>query len=289
MDWDDYRYFAALARAGSVRGAADDLGVNPSTVTRRLEHLESELGVALFLRTGRGMNITTEGVEVAQRVDEIGNHFRLLETSIKGRENQLAGSISITIPDIIANNFLIGDLAPFLEMYPEIELTLLPRFRDPARQSEVDVRINLTDDPPEWMIGRRLGRFGLAAYGAPEYLQERGTGATATWVGWPPGNEIAGHYNQLRARYFPEIAATLNIDQVEMQRSALLARLGIGILPTFIGDADSRLVQIDTMPVQESPSVWILTHPNARSTRRIQIFLEYLREIFSDRQEQIFV
>ena len=76
MDWDDYRYFAALAEAGSVRGAANELGVNASTVTRRLESLETALGVSLFKRTGRGLNITTEGVEVAQRLDEVAKQLR---------------------------------------------------------------------------------------------------------------------------------------------------------------------------------------------------------------------
>ena len=284
MDWDDYRYFSALAQNGSVRGAAKQLAVNPSTVTRRLEHLEDDLGVALFIRTGRAMKITTEGVEVAQRVDEISRQFRLLHASVKGKDKKLAGDIRISVPDILANSFLLGDLARFLDMYEEIELTVVPSYQPVNDELDVDVRLSVTDDPPEWMVGRRLGRIGLAAYASKSAEKD-----SDTWVSWATSPALLARYTELRHEYFAHTSRVLKCDQVEMQRSALRAGMGIGILPVFVGDADPDLARLEIMPVQESPSLWVLTHPNARSTRRIQVFLEYLREIFVNHQEEVFV
>lgn len=289
MDWDDYRYFSAIARAGSVRGAALEMGVNASTVTRRLERLETDLGTALFLRTGKGLNITTEGVEVSQRVDDVAQQLRLLEASLKGKDSELSGRITVSVPDVLANSFWIGDLAPFIDMYREIELSLLPSIRPLPHPDEVDVRISVTDEPPEWMIGRRLGRIGLAAYASPTYLASKYQSSGPTWVTWSSAGEMSTSYAALQQRFFPNIDHFLNCDQVEMQRAALRADVGIGILPIFVGEADPGLQRLDDMPVQESPSLWVLTHPNARSTRKIQVFLAYLREIFANRQGEVFV
>lgn len=291
MEWDDFRYFDAVARRGSVRGAAEQLGVNASTVTRRLERLEEELGAVLFLRTGQRLNITTEGVEVAQRVEEIGRHFRMLETSLKGRDQRLAGPIRVSVPDVLAVNFLLQDLAPFADMYPEIELELLPRYQPiDLTTHDVDVVVRATEEPPDIMVGRRLAGLSLAAYATPEFLQTHSLNGEARvpWVDWATPSEVMYRYADIRERYFPQAQVHIRCDQVEMQRASICAHLGMGLLPIFVGETDPRLIRVGDMPAQSSPTLWLLTHPDARSVRRIQVFLEFLRDVFMNRAEELF-
>ena len=167
MNWDDFRYFAAVARTGSVRGAAQQLGVNPSTVTRRVEALETDLGVLLFTRSAKGLHITPEGADVVQQVDQVGEQLREIESNLKGRDQRLEGRIRVAVPDVLAVSFLLADLAPFTEAYPAIDLELMPGYQNPdLRAGEMDVALVATDHPPEDMVGRPLSRVALAAYGS---------------------------------------------------------------------------------------------------------------------------
>lgn len=291
MDWDDYRYFDAVASRGSVRAAAEALGVNASTVTRRLERLEESLGTALFLRAGQRLNITTAGIDVAQQVERIARQFDDIQSSMQGRDQRLAGSIRIAVPDVLAVNFLLADLVPFADLYPDVQLELIPRYQSVDLASdEVDVVVRATEYPPENMVGRRLAGLAVAAYATPEFLVLHDLQGLepVPWVDWAAPNELLARNAMLRESYFPNGRVHIRCDQIEMQRASICAHLGMGILPVFVGDADPRLQRIDLMPMQSSVTLWMLTHPNARSVRRIQIFLEYLREIFVKRAMELF-
>ena len=105
MDWDDYKYFSALAATRSVRAAAEQLGVNPSTVSRRLEHFEQRLGVQLFTRSQRGLTITPEGAEVIARVNEIAADLGNIEGKLVGQDQRLSGLVRVVIPEVIALSY----------------------------------------------------------------------------------------------------------------------------------------------------------------------------------------
>lgn len=286
VDWDDYRYFAAIAQHGSVRGAAQGLGVNASTVTRRLEQLETTLGVSLFKRSNRGLAITTEGVEVAQLTEQIAAKFRAMEAAIQGRDQRVAGRIRVVVPDALATRLLLPELSVFTESYPDIDLQLMPGYQaqDPGAlvASDVaDIVIRATDHPPEAMIGRRIARVALAAFASHEFIARYDEGripATSPWVDWTGSGEIARRYQELRATHFPDVKVAIRCDQIEMQRAALQSSIGIGLLPCFVGNADSRLVRLKQMPIVAGPTLWVLTHPASRSVRRIQLCLAFLRD-----------
>ena len=286
VDWDDYRFFSEIAEHGSVRGAAGALGVNASTVTRRLEQLEDNLGVSLFKRSNRGLSITTEGVEVAQRTEQIAAQFRIMEAAIKGRDQRIAGRIRIVVPDILATRLLLPDLSVFTELYPDIDLELMPGYQalDPSvvvASDAADIIVRATDNPPETMIGRRIGPIALAGYASREFAerhQDLDVTSGLPWVDWAGPGEVAQQYENLRERYFPGVKVAIRCDQIEMQRAALLSNIGMGILPCLVGNSDSRLVRLQQMPVMAGPNLWVLTHPASRSVRRIQLFLAFLRD-----------
>lgn len=289
MDWDAFRFFRVIAQQGSVRGAASELGVNPSTVSRRLENLEAELGVHLFTRSPGGFKITTEGVEVAQRTDHIAHEFRLLEASLKGRDQKLQGHITVVLPTELGQLLLFDELAAFTALYPDIELNLLPESRDPSvLRGEVHVIVRATDAPPETMIGRRLMPLGLAAYGTPELVQLFEDARTSLkWVEGISPNEMHEISGKLREHYFADVRVQLRLDEWPMRQAALRAGLGVGILPCLLGEQDDTLRRLPNMPVQPGPRLWLLTHPEQRSVRRVQVFLEFLREVLMNQIDVI--
>lgn len=293
MDWDDYRIFAAVVAQGSVRGAAQTLGVNASTVTRRLDQLEAKLGVSLLIRSTRGLTITTEGVDVAQRVEAIDALINQLEIEVKGRDQRMSGRIRIALPDVLATHLLLPEFAGFTALYPDINLELLPGYQHIDLESaKVDIAIRATNDPPETMVGRRIGPIAVGAYasGASDHAGfDAARIKGAAWVDWADTSEVSARYAYLRDQYFPDVKVAIRCDQIEMQRAAILANIGIGILPCFVGDADRRLVRLDVMPVEVVADLWVLTHPASRSVRRIQVLLAFLRDTLAGQAETLAV
>ncbi|NJN51681.1 MAG: LysR family transcriptional regulator [Gammaproteobacteria bacterium] len=125
MDWDDLKVFTALARSGSVRGAAAVLRVHHSTVTRRLEQFETLLGVRLFDRTPDGLKLSEHGAAVIGRADRIEGQIEAIERDLFGRDERLAGSVKITFPDALGVGFLMREMAEFSTRYPDVGIEFL--------------------------------------------------------------------------------------------------------------------------------------------------------------------
>ena len=281
LDWDDLRYFSALAEHKSVRGAAPALGVNPSTVTRRLEQLESNLGVRFFIRTAQGLKITREGTLVAERVRALADDVRELEVELGGLDQRLAGRVRCAVPDALAADFVITELGAFAARYPDIEVELVPGYQElDLSRGEVDIAIRGTETPPQDMIGRPLGRVALAAYGSHGFLASQGTAGAPPWIEWAARGEVMDLYARLRAQHFPTARVILRCDQILMHHAAVRADMGLAILPCFLAEGDERLQRVDDMPVLEGPMLWLLTHPDLRTAARVQVLMEFLRESF---------
>ena len=301
MNWDDYRFFAAVARAGSVRGAAIELQVNPSTVTRRLEALESRLGVMLFLRTNTGLQITAEGADVARQIDTLGGQLNQLDAQLQGLNQRLQGKIRLAVPDVLAVSFVLADLAQFCEQYDEIELEIIPVHGNlDIANADVDVAVLATETPPDTMVGRPLYQVAVAAYGSRKYITEHdaldtspGNDRSLAWIDWAARGEVMNFYASLRQRYFPQSRVRIRCDQVFMQQTCIRVHMGVGLLPCYLSadqaqwPESEQLLRLPQMPVQKSPTLWLLTHPELRNARRVQLLVSFLRDIFSTRQQAL--
>src|SRR5947209_12521110 len=120
IDWDDVRYFLAVARGGSVRAAAERLGVNHSTVLRRIAQLEGRLGAHMFEKLPSGYRLTAAGEEVLEFADQIEASSHLLETRVFGRDQSVRGLLRMTLAPTLATHLLMPDLTGFEGRYPAI-------------------------------------------------------------------------------------------------------------------------------------------------------------------------
>ncbi len=312
MDWDDFKYFTAVAHSGSVRKAAGQLGVHASTVTRRLDQFERRLGVRLFTRTYSGLQITPEGAEVIQQVDEVAAELSEIQRRLQYRDADMAGTLRITIADVFAENLLTHDFADFIARYPEVQLEFIPAYRDPdLDRHEVDLVIRVTDNPPDHLVGRRLGKVLAAVYGSRHYLGEHdpwtkprnclwietnlvtsvvagaGTSAVKGMVAGPGTDAGTSLEASVKMQHFATLPAGPRSSSLMLQLAAIRGDMGIGILPCALGDPDPELTRLPGIGPLELPDVWMLIHPDLRNLKRLQALLEFLQQTFRDNQERL--
>src|SRR5271170_6177524 len=186
IDWDDVRYFLAVARGGSVRAAAERLGVNHSTVLRRIAQLEQRLGAQMFEKLPSGYRLTDAGGEILQFAEQMEASSNRLETRVFGRDQGVRGLLRVTLAQPLATHLLMPDFAEFARLHPEIEMEILS-IGEPVNLTnrEADVAIRVVYDRktlplnlhsmkgPELFGGVYMSRDLLAAWraGAPDRIR----------------------------------------------------------------------------------------------------------------------
>jgi DNA-binding transcriptional LysR family regulator len=166
LSWDDFRYVKAIADARSLSAAATDLGVNHSTVFRRLGQIEQELGSRLFERGRAGYALTACGEEMVQLAERMGEHIVNFERKVSGHDLRPSGELRITTSDLVLRHILVDPLVRFRRTYPEIALELLVSnqlFNLSKRDADVAVRAVYT--APEGLVGDKIANVGWAVFG----------------------------------------------------------------------------------------------------------------------------
>lgn len=276
-NWDDLRFFLAVARKGSVRGAAALLGVNHSTVSRRIDGFEKRLDARLFERLPSGYFITGAGEEMLHAATRIEKEVDTIGRRVVGRDARLSGLLRVTLHGSLAQKLLMPDLAAFGAAYPEIELALVlsHSMADLARR-EADVAIRISNEPPESLVGRRILKYANAIYASHDYLAARDLtdhGAGLNWVGW---SDTVPDPQWVRESPFPKAPARNRITEPMAQMEAARAGMGLAMLPCFIGDTEPGLRRVLPRVTMPSRDIWILTHEDLRRTARVRQFIDFM-------------
>lgn len=280
-NWDDYRFFVTLVQAGSVRASADRLGVNPSTVTRRLEGMESRLGVKLFVRSHSGLTLTADGDELHTRLEPLAADLGDLEATLASRGDEVAGTIRLTIPDVMAI-VLMPELVGYAAAHPRVRLEFIPNYRElDLTRGEADMAIRVTDHPPENLIGRQLGQSRLGVYGGRDYLARHDPLVEPESARWIESGFENARAPGFKNQYFARVPPGVRCNSVLLQQAAVAANMGISLLPCALGDADTRLERVGELEALEAQSIWLLFHPDLRGVARIQSLSSHLQAVFS--------
>jgi DNA-binding transcriptional LysR family regulator len=278
IDWDDVRYFLAVARGGSVRAAAERLGVNHSTVLRRIAQLEERLGAHVFEKLPSGYRLTGAGEEILEFADQMEAASNLLERRIFGRDQSVRGLLRVTMAPPLATHLLMPDFAEFARLYPEVEMEILPS-DEPVnltnREADVAIRVvyNRNSLPlnlhglkgPELFGGVYMSRDLLAAWRA---------GATNR-IRWIVKNNH-GIQDWAREGEVPTTEVPLRTTHDGAQLAALRQGLGMATLPCFVGDPDPSLVRVPGTASHMHGTLWLLTQSDAHKTKRVRLFTEFV-------------
>ncbi len=241
MNWDDTRLFLALARSGSARATAVEQGVSHSTVTRRVDQLESDLGVRLFDRDVRGYRLTGAGELMLKSAVRAEDALLTAERQLQGRDAQLTGEIRLATSNIIAMYLIMDDLVEFTRLYPDIDLNVMISYDSldlSRREADVAIRImRLGSSPPEDLVGRKLVTIKNCYYASDAYLAENDPGradSDARWIGW---DDIERFPAWVKTSPFPNLPVYGRMNDVMLQAEAARCGLGLTVLPCFFGDS----------------------------------------------------
>ena len=278
MDWDDLRYVLAIARAAGLSPAAKALGVNASSVYRRLEALESRLEVRLFERLRSGYRLTEAGEALAEAAARMEGEALAVERRVLGTDIKLEGHIRLSTSEALALYVLPQHLAEFRSTYPGVSLNLSANNQmvDLTRR-DADVVIRATATPPDHLVGRSVGRIGFASYAAPAYFDAQGRGRPLADYDWLGYDGQLAHIRQASwiNAHVPASRQHLHFDSLGAALESVALGLGCGALPCFAVDGDPRFERLPGSYVATDVEVWVLTHPDLRKSARIRACLQF--------------
>ena len=282
-DWNDLRLVLAVARAGSLTGAAEILRVNHSTAFRRLGALEDRLGVRLFERLPGGSYLpTAAGERAAAAAERVETETTSLGRDIAGQDVRLTGRLRVTSSETLAFRLLTSAIGHFRQVHPGItvELVIDNRVLNLSRR-EADIALRVMRPSESDLYGRKLSEVAWTVY-APRALIDR-TGADLSAlsdlpvIGWEEGVRGINAADWLN-RHAPEAAVVYRTNSVVNQLVAARAGLGAAVLPCYLGDPEPDLVRLlDPVP-ELSRELWIVTHIDLRRTARVRAFLDIVGE-----------
>jgi molybdate transport repressor ModE-like protein len=289
LDWNDVALVLAIGRSGSLSGAARELGLNHSTVFRKLNALEDTTGVRFFERLPGGYVMTESGeatVRVAERID---NEMNALGREILGRDMRLQGKIRMTAPEGLAATLLPALLAEFHHENPGVTVDLFVSSSplDLTRR-EADLALRVTRNPPDASLGRKICDFGNGFYASRTYLEQHGDRPLSeyAWVmsDGPVEYVIAAVWKN---RADAEQRIVFSGSSIIASTQAARAGMGVVCLPCFLGDPDPALIRLPDAPGAMMSELWALTHPDLRNTARVKALMTYLYEALG-RQRDLF-
>ncbi len=277
MDWDHLRFVLAVARAGTLAGAARRLGVDQTTVSRRLAAAELFLGARLFERVEGTLRPTAAGERAIARAARIEEEVKALEAGIDDGDATAAGVVRLTAVPILVNRLLVPALRHLQAAHPRIQLELVAEPKNLSlTRREADMALRLAR--PERggsALTRRIGRLGYAAYGprglAPEDLP---------WIGYEEGQRHLPQARWLADTAEGGLPAPLLVNDAEALVGAVEAGLGRSLLPCCIAEGNDRLERL-APEIALSREVWLLAHHELRRHGRIQAVIAWLEELFA--------
>ena len=282
MDWDNLRFFLAVARKGSIRAASTVLAVNHSTVARRITAFENKLGVRLFERLPNGYVLTPTGEEMMRSAQHIEDEIVKLDRQVIGRDAQLNGVLRVTMPTALATHLLMPDISAFTKIYPSIQLELA--FSDEEfnlRKREADIAIRFTPNPPDYLVGRRILDPAKGVYASHDYLlgkEHEKHPENLQWIAWEDSPAPAQKAKESRYALSP---IAHYADNLLAQLEAVKSGMGIALLPCFLADTIPSLERLELLSsASNCGALWILTHEDLRATARIRAFIDFMIEAF---------
>lgn len=291
INWSDLEFVLAVANQGSLAAAAKALGVNHSTVLRRVQVFEEAQAVRLFDRLPTGYSLTPAGEIILSAARSIADMVGELEGRISGQDLRLAGMLRITTTDTIMASILPPVLAAFRKQNPavKLEVSIGSEIANLAKR-EADLAIRVATAPPEALIGRRISRVAMAIYSASSDAAEQAPLSALlleNWAGLSDGFDDTPVGRWIRANV-PEDRIVLRTDGLLSLGQASAAGVGLAPLPVYLGDSMPGLRRVSPIVhLKPEPGLWILSHADLKRTTRVRAFVEFAAAAFAAERDRL--
>ncbi len=278
MSWDDLRFVLALARAGSLLGAAKSLGVDHTTVGRRVEAAEAALRVRLFTRTTAGVTATADAERLLAPIRQVEEAVLSVERVAHAQGANLTGTVRVTAPETFGASYLAPIVSAFGRQHPGlvVELVASGEVLDLGRQ-KAQLAVRNFRSKQQNLVVRRAAQVAYGLYGAESYLAHRPVKSKDALkdhpiLGSPEEDAIESAW--LRRLHPRAEASFVSVSSIALL-SAARAGAGLAVLPRYLGDAEPTLRRVP-MPNEPVESMWLTIHRDLKETPRVRALFEAL-------------
>ena len=280
LDWEDVRYFVALARHGTLSASARALRVNHATVARRIASLETLIGRALFDRRAEGYVLTAEGkavLEEASAMDEAA--MSILRR--RDARTELNGLVRLAAGRVLAERFLIDRLRAFHERFPAIDLEVIGGSRVVSlAKREADVALRYGSPKDSELVARRVATISFGLYASPGYRDKLNAGQPPAFIGFDLESDFIAEAKWL-ARRFGDQRFSFRTNSQTTQAAAARAGYGVALLPRYlVATHEPDLVEVSMGGRLPDRDVWLLVRRNLKDVPRVRAVTDYLVEVF---------
>lgn len=280
-DWSDLQTFQAVAQAGSLGGAARALGVNHSTVLRRLAALESALGSRLFDRLPSGYALTAAGNELAEDLGGVAEQVDAAQRRLLGLDAEVRGAVKLACSDVVVESLLLPLLAQFRRLHPalRVQVVIGQPYTGLSRQ-EADLALRSADRAPASLIARHVGDLESVLCASRDYVAAAGSGlplAQHRWVAPDPVLALGLLDAWLREQVPPD-RIVMRIDSLVGMADAVAAGFGVGLLPRALLARRPQLVALAPPDPALARPLWLLLHPDAQRIARVRALADFLHD-----------
>jgi DNA-binding transcriptional LysR family regulator len=286
MNWDDLKVVLAVSRCGTLSGAAVQLKIQHTTVSRRIKSLEKKLGTNLVRRNKGVYELTKAGIKIRDAALKIETEITSIDGTVIEKDAPLSGPLRVTTINSMASSILMPMFSAFSKKHPLIELHIMVSNTTASLTNrEADIAIRLSNSPAEMLIGKRVLTVSSTLYGSTDYLAEqRRNGNDLNWL----GVTCCGFHKSWTRESCTERVHQFNCDDALLTVAALREGLGISYLPCFTGDTEPLLERYCDPDEKFDLGLWVLIHPESKSNARILAFRDFITTAIEE-QHDLFV
>ena len=281
--WDDARVFLAIARSGTLSGAAHALRMGVATVSRRLDRLEAALGLPLFSRHQQGYRLTDDGEALLERAEAL-EHAGLAFGEAGQQRGQVAGTVRLATAENLANPLIIPSLPTLFAQHPELRVELVTGVQTVnLHRRDADLAVRMVKPDAGNLTIKRLGTLGFGLYGARTYVDTRQAGTDVAnfdqddFIGWSESN---GHLPAARwmTRMLRGRPCRLETGTLAAQLAAARAGMGLAVLPHFLARQTDLVCLLPELGVDQP--IWLVLHSDLAHSRRVRAVADHLIALF---------
>jgi len=279
IDAADLETVLAMVRTGTLVGASERLGVDASTVFRSLQRIERGLGQPLFERSRSGYLATELAQSLSGHAEQLEVVLESARSAAQLRPEQVSGTVRITTTDTVLHGLLAPALKELQALHPLLayELHTGNELASLTRR-DADIAVRATKRPPQHLVGKQVGPLRVAMFApkkGPIKRYEDVEAGKALWIA--PDDALPEHPSVVwRRKYFPKVVPSYRVNSILTVMDLVAQGLGVGLLPMFLAQGRTDLLQLTEVIDECQTDLWLLTHPESRHLRRVSTVYGHL-------------
>ncbi len=284
IDWTNLHTFLQVARNGSAVAAAERMKVDVTTVRRRLAQLQASLGLPLFFKSGRLLQLTQEGERIHSIISQMADLSRGISRDATDAARDIVGVVRISTMEGFGSFFLASKLGEFIERFPHLAVELVASQTIlNLSEREADLSLNMVRPKHGRLVVRRAGRFGVGLYGSPAYLEKAGTPSERSDLN---NHDFITYVDELisvpHVRWLPDVIdqprTRLTCTSLVAQFSAAEAGAGLAMIPHFMAHGKHGLVRVLSSDINLIRDWWLVIHQDLQNVPRIRAAVDFIIE-----------